>query len=508
MINLASDHLRRAAQSFPQGVAIVDGDRKILWSDFDRAVERLARRLTTAGLAPGQSVLIMSGNCAEFLILSFAVWRAGGVMAVVHASTGPNELDYALTNAEPHFLFAEGESQTAAAAAVSRTGSRTEIFDLVCNAELIPHIAPFAGDLPQVDCDAVGVIGYTSGTTGVPKPVAHSHRSIAEGTDGVADIWRIDAADTILVAVPLSWMMGLVILSLTATTRAARIHLMREFSPDGVLDAMLGHGITFFAGSTSMYVKIANAWHRRDAVADFHLRCCISGGEARNEAVFEDWCRITGTPVLDAYAAFECWPLVMNDPAGVPPPTGSAGKIAPGARMRFLGPDGREVAPGEVGEAQGRGPAMMMGYWKEPDLTGKAITPDGWYRTGDYARIDEHGYVYVLGRASDLINRDGRPIYAAEVEQVLSELDYVAQAAVVGLPDADHGQMVAAAIVPMPGAAPSEAAILEHCAARLAAVKVPGMIRIVEALPHNMSGKVLRREVIPMLLRMREAEDA
>lgn len=151
---------------------------------------------------------------------------------------------------------------------------------------------------------------------------------------------------------------------------------------------------------------------------------------------------------------------------------------------------------------------MMMGYWKEPDLTEKAITPDGWYRTGDYARIDEHGYVYVLGRASDLINRDGRPIYAAEVEQVLSELDYVAQAAVVGLPDPDHGQMVAAAIVPMPGAAPSEAAIQEHCAARLAAVKVPGMIRIVEALPHNMSGKVLRREVIPMLLRMREAEDA
>lgn len=509
MINLASEHLRRTAAAFPDRVAIVDRDRELVWSEVDQAVERTARRLITAGVVPGQSVLIMSENCAEFLILCFAVWRAGGVMAVVHASIEPNELDYALRNAEPHFLFAEDACRTAAIAAIARTGLPTQLFELASGTELIADIAPFSGKLPDVVPDALGIIGYTSGTSGVPKPVAHSHRTIGLGTNEVADIWRVDAEDTILVAMPLSWMMGLIILSVTATTRGAKIHLLRAFSADAALAAMMDRGITFFAGSTSMYLKIVNAWQQCKSKGGFRLRCCISGGEARNEAVFANWRRITGTPVLDAYAAFECWPLVMNDPAAdTLPPSGSAGKIAPGARMRFLGSDGLEVAQGEVGEAQGRGPAMMLGYWKEPELTAKTITSDGWYRTGDYARIDGEGYVYILGRATDLIIHRGAQVYSAEVEQVLSQLDYVAQAAVVGLPDPDHGQAVAAAVVLMPGATPAEAAMQAHCAAHLADFKVPSIIRVVDTLPHNMSGKVLRREVIPMLLRMRETETA
>lgn len=508
MINLASDHLRKAAASFPAGVAIVDRDRKFSWSQFDQAVEQLARRLITAGLLPGQSVMIMSENCAEFLIVAFAVWRAGGVMAVVHASVGPKELDYAMNNAEPAFLFAEGDCAAAAEAAIDRTGASTRVFELASGVELIADFAPFAGEMPIVDPERVGVIGYTSGTTGMPKPVAHAHSTIARGTDGVAETWRIDATDTILVAMPLSWMMGLIILSVTATTRGACIHLLRRFNAEEALDAMLQRGITFFAGPTSMYVKIVNAWHQSEGAGEFRLRCSISGGEARNNAVFAEWQRMTGTTVLDAYAAFECWPIVMNDPAGSPPPAGSAGKVAPGAAMRFLGPDGREVAQGQVGEAQGRGPAMMLGYWKEPELTEKAITPDGWYRTGDYACIDGDGYVYILGRATDLIAHEGGNVFAAEVEQVLSEMADVAQVAVVGLPHPGHGQAVAAAVVAMPGAQLEEATMQAHCAARLAPFKVPGMIRVVDALPHNMSGKVLRREVVPMLLRMREIEEA
>ncbi|MBO9377114.1 AMP-binding protein [Sphingomonas histidinilytica] len=499
MVELTSDYLRRAAASLPDEVAIVDGGRELRWSEVDRRTDRLARRLIAAGLAPGRSVMILGENSAEFLILCFAVWRAGGVMAVAHASFGPDELDYALGNAEPIFLFAERAYRAGAVAAVERSAAPTLIFDLTPGIESLADIQPSTGDLPLVDPDALGVIGYTSGTTGRPKPVAHSHGTIARGTDACAAIWRVTSSDVILVAMPLSWLAGLIILSVTATTRGARIHLLRRFSAHDALDAMVGQGVSFFFGATTMYVKIVNAWRQRRLVGGFRLRCCISGGEARNEAVFDEWRRITGTPVLDSYGASECWPFVTHDP-GLPtlPPPGSAGKLVEGAQIRLLDPEGRVVPRGEAGEVQGLAPCMMMSYWKEPELTAKAITPDGWYRTGDYARIDADGYVHVLGRIGDLIRSDGNAVYPAEVEQVLSELEQVAQVAVVGLPDPNRGQRVAAAIVVAPGTALDEADVTAHCAARLPAFKVPDKIRIVRELPHNASGKVLRREVAPM----------
>jgi len=507
LIDLVSEHLRKAARDFPDGIAIVQGGRELTWAAFDRAADTLARRLVAAGLAPGQSVMIIGENSPEYLIVCFGVWRAGGVIAVVHASFGPTELDYALANAEPHFLFVEDGYRAGAVAAVARSDMPARIFELAAGAEPLGDAAPFAGELPVVDPAALGIIGYTSGTTGVPKPVAHSHRTIAHGTDACATIWRVDAGDTLLVSMPLSWLAGLIILSVTATTRGAKIHLLRRFSADDALDAMIDHGVTFIFAATSMYAKIVNAWRQRAAPRGFRLRCCISGGEARNEAVFRDWRDITGTPVLDSYGASECWPFVTHDPgiATLPPP-GSAGKLVEGARIRLLDADGNEVAEGEVGEAQGLAPCMMLSYWKEPELTAKAITSDGWYRTGDYARVDDQGYVYVLGRTGDLIVADGEKVYPAEVEQALSELDEVAQAAVVGLPDDALGQSVAAAVILMPGATVDEAALRAHCAARLAQHKVPALIRILRELPHNASGKVVRRELAPILLRLRELE--
>lgn len=505
MADLASVHLGRAARCFPKKAAIVIDSREVTWSEFDQSAERLARRLVGAGLSSGQSVMILSDNSPEFLTLCFAVWRAGGVMAVVHASFDPQQLDYAVRNAEPHFLFAEKEYLAPAEAAFRRTGCGAQIFELIMGIEPLGHIAPFTGELPEAEAAAVGVIGYTSGTTGTPKPVALSHGTIGLGTEACAKIWRIDSADTVLVSMPLSWLAGLIVLSATAATCGATIHLLRQVTPDTVLDAITNHDVSFFFGPTSLYVKTVNAWHRRLSQGSFKLRCCISGGEPRNETVFDEWRAITGVPVLDSYGSSECWPFVTHDPGITTlPPPGSAGKLVDRASLRLVDPAGQEVAPGEVGEAEGLAPCMMMEYWKEPELTAKAMTPDGWYRLGDCARVDEDGYVYVMGRASDAIVRDGAQVFPAEVEQVLSELDEVAQVAVVGLPDAHHGHSVAAAVVTRPGAMADEMAMQAHCVARLPASKVPNIIRVVNELPHNASGKVLRREVIPMLHKMAE----
>jgi len=508
LIDLASEHLRSTAQQFPQKIGLMFGGREMTWSELDQAVDRLARRLVAAGLLPGQSVAIMGENSPEFLILCFAVWRAGGVMAVVHASFGPHQLDYAFANAEPHFLFAEKERRAAGMEALQRIGLPTQIFDLADGVEPLGDLALSADPLPLVEPTALAIIAYTSGTTGTPKPVAHSHRSLALASATYAEIWRVTPDDIFLVAIPLSWMAGLFVLSLTATTKGAKIHLLRRLDAKEALDAMVHDGVTFIAGSTTMYVKLVNAWHGTESKDTFRLRCCFSGGEFRNEAVFDEWREMTGTAVLDIYGASECLPVVTYDPGiETAPYSGSAGKLMAGCELRILGPDDCEVAQGEVGEAQARSPFMMIGYWREPELTAKAITPDGWYRTGDYVRIDNDGYVYVLGRTNDLIVCNGKHVYPAEIEQVLSELDYVAEVAVVGLPDPAHGQSVAAAVVARPGTTADEAAMQVHCAARLERVKIPTMIRTVRELPYNASNKVLRREVIPILVQMRGTEN-
>jgi long-chain acyl-CoA synthetase len=502
-------HLREAAQLLPKQVAIVDGDRELTWSEFDLAVEGVARRLISAGLLPGQRVALMGENTAEFLILCFGVWRAAGVMAIIFPSFGPFELDYAFTNAEPRFLFVEKERRAAAAAAVERTGVPVRFFNLEHGTELLGGNSTYAGALPYVDSPSLAIIAYTSGTSGTPKAVAHSHKTIAMGAEAYARIWRVTAADIFLVAMPLSWMAGLFTVSLTAIAKGARLHLLRRFKAEDALDAMVNRGVSFFFGATTMYVKIVNAYHQAGIQNGFQLRCCISGGEPRNEAIFDEWRRMTGAGVLDCYAATECWPIVTYDPGiDAVPHSGSAGKLVDGAQLRLRGPGGEVVAAGEVGEAEAFRPDMMLGYWKEPELTAKAMTADGWYRTGDYLRIDAEGYVYVIGRASDLIIRGGTNVSPAEVEQVLSELDSVSEVAVVGLPDAEYGQLVAAAVVVAPGVEIDEATMQAYCASRLARFKVPSMIRVVKDLPHNASGKVLRRAVIPILAQMRAPSES
>jgi long-chain acyl-CoA synthetase len=497
---LADDHLRNASAAFAHLPAIQFGQREISWRQFDEAVDVLARRLLTLGLSPADCVMIVSENSPEFLILCFAVWRAGGAMAVVHAGFDPRQLDYALTNAAPRFLFAEAARKPGVTEALQRTGLSVAVLDIEAGGETLAHIRPRPDGLARPDPEAVGVIGYTSGTTGAPKPVALSHGAIGNGTAVCARTWRITSADAILVSMPLSWLAGLIILSITAAVAGARIQLLRQPSPEETLRAMILDGTTFFFASTSLYVKLLKAWREGAQDGSFRLRCCISGGETRNETTFRAWRAITGVPVLDSYGASECWPFVTHDPGSVDlPPAGSAGKLVDGAKLRLVDPNGREVAHGEPGEAQGRAPSMMLGYWREPELTARAMTSDGWYRFGDYARVDDDGFVYVLGRTGDLIRTEGGPVFPSEVEQVLSELEDVVQVAAVGLPGLDGQQIVGAAVQLAPGASSDEASLRAHCEQRLTDAHAPRVIRIVGELPHNPSGKVLRREVQALL---------
>ena len=338
----------------------------------------------------------------------------------------------------------------------------------------------------------------------------HRHAGLLGAAAAYARVWHLGPDDATLVCLPMAWAFGLVTTSMAALLTGGRVVALARAEPEAMLGAMADHSVTFFAGVTTMFGKLVQHLDTRDGPRPdlSRLRLCISGGEPRNEVAFSRWQQLTGCPVHDVYAASECFPVVTYDPFEDPQPRpGSAGRVVAEAALRLVDPEGQDVPAGATGEAWTRGPALLAGYWRDPGLTAQVLTRDGWYRTGDLARIDDDGYVHVVGRVSTMIIRGGSNVSPAEVEAVLRDHPDVREAAVVGLPDAQYGEEVAAAVVLELAAVLDAAALRAHCAAVLARYKVPSRVVEVEQLPRNPhTGKVQRTDVVALLLAPAGAE--
>jgi len=408
----------------------------------------------------------------------------------VYPSSAADELEYALTHSRPALVIA-GASVLPTVEPVARRIGLPLL--TLSDSGAIDGLPGASVALPIIDPDGLALICYTSGSTARPKAVMHSHRGLFAAARSYADVWHLGRDDVNLVSMPLAWAFGLVTTSMATLSSGGRVVLLARSDPRGLLTGFVDHEVTFFAGVTTMYVRMVEAMDTDPKVTrPRSLRLCISGGEPRNEVAFRRWQELTGCPVHDVYAASECFPIVTYDPTVDPAPRpGCAGRVVPDARLRI----------DTTGEAFARGPALMLGYWDDPTLTASALTDDGWYRTGDFVEIDDQGYVRVLGRLSDMIIRAGANISPAEVEAVLVTHPQVAEAGVVGLPDAVAGEEVVAAVVARPGVAAIDVDALDsHCASKLASFKRPRIV-VVDDLPRSATtGKVNRRELRARLL--------
>jgi long-chain acyl-CoA synthetase len=227
----------------------------------------------------------------------------------------------------------------------------------------------------------------------------------------------------------------------------------------------------------------------------------VSGGEPRNESAFNRFQRFSGCAVHDTFCASECFPLITYDPVADPQPVpGSAGKLVPRSELKVVDAQGHRVGPDEVGEALSRGTGLMLGYWRDPEQTEEAMTEDGWYRTKDLVRVDADGYVFVVGRLSDMIIRGGSNVSPAEVERALRAQPSIRDAAAVGVPDSLHGQAVTAAVVLADGAHLDVSALRRSLANELATYKIPTRFVETDQLPVNATtGKVDRRAVAALV---------
>lgn len=481
--------LDRNRQCFPDRVALADAYRSVTWSQFHERVHRLARGLAALGVRHGDRVAVLSTDRIEVLETYFAAARIGALFVPLNHSLAAPEVAGIVERVRPRVVV--GESGVLRRFPGLPAGRRIALDE--------PAFAQLgAGDggpaLPEVaDTDPVAVL-HTSATTGRAKGVTvdqRSFRSIALGWLAVAR----PQEDAVLVnCCPLYH--GSMVVTLTYLAAGATAVLLPGFTPQRALAAVEAHRATHVWLVPQMLRFMLQARSSRSTDLST-LREVLYGAAPMPPEVYAEAAGRLGCGFRQVYGMTEVGgPFVTLGPDEHPAPGAvgeaiPAGRVVPGMSVRAVDGDGRESAPGAVGEIVVRGPGVMQGYWKDPAETAAITTPDGWTRTGDLGRIDPDGRVHLVDRSKDVILRAGQNIYPSEVERVLRLHPAVLDAAVVGVPDPDYGQVPKAYVVT--GGDPDQTALQQHLAAHLAPYKRPRHIEYIEQVPRNPAGKIVKR---------------
>ena len=485
--------LRQAAADHAGRPAVRMDEDVLTYADLWDAAARATALLKSYGVEPGDRVGIMLPNVPAFPIAFFGTLGAGGIVVPMNPLLKSREVAYYLGDSGAKVLFAWQAVAGEAAKGAAETGTRVvEVTDPLL-ALAGPDPAPVTADRGDDD-DAV--ILYTSGTTGRPKGAELTHANLTRNAELTATtLLKSGAGDVVMGCLPLFHVFGLTC-GLNATVAAgAVLTLLPRFDPGKALEIIQRDRVTIFEGVPTMYSAMLHYAGERPDVSS--LRLCVSGGAAMPVEVLRGFEESFGCIILEGYGLSETSPVAsFNHPDKVRKP-GSIGTPIAGVEMRLIDADGADVPPGEVGEIAIRGHNVMKGYWGRPDATAEAMTGGGWFRTGDLAKVDEDGYYYIVDRKKDLIIRGGYNVYPREIEEVLYEHPDVAEVAVIGVPHADLGEEVAAAVKLKPGATATPDDLRAFARERVAAYKYPRFIWIVDDLPKGPTGKILRREVQP-----------
>ena len=484
--------------------------RVVGYGELFAAVERTAGGLAARGTTPGDRVALVAGNRLETVIAALAVLRAGAVAVPVNVAYTARETAHLLADSAPRAVVVERAYREEVERAIEesrRAGGRApEILDL---ADVASPAETVRTPLPMPVAHDPALLVYTSGTTGRSKGAVLSHGNLAATVTGLRSAWGWRADDRLLLTLPLFHVHGLVVGLFTALASGARVELRRRFRAAEAARELAAGAATLFFGVPTMYVRLLDALPDRDQIGRLHdlgalpsMRLFASGSAPLSPETFEAFRRRTGHAILERYGMSETGMNLSNPYEGERRP-GTVGLPLPGVEVRIVDARGKDVPDGAAGELAVRGPNVFAGYWRDPAKTAESFLPgpDGarWFRTGDLARRDPaSGYVTLLGRSRELILRGGLNVYPREIEEVLEGAPGVREAAVVGRPHREYGEVPVAYVVAEPGAADDELArqaILAHCRERLAAFKVPEEVRFVPELPRTALGKVQKHRL-------------
>ena len=484
----------------PDRVALAD-----LYSGRERTYADLARRIRSVawsladryGVGAGDRVAVLSRNDARVFEVLYACALLGAIAVPLNWRLTPEELTAISRDAEPAVLLHESEADDVATAVAAGAGVSTRLawageggddnYEPLATARVPAEWAP-----DVVDDDAVWTIIYTSGTTGLPKGVQATHRGVLASMLGILVAHRIGADSRCLTVLPLFHVAGLNLFANPVLYAGGTVVVARAFEPDRALALLTDPAtpVTHFCGVPANYQFM----EQLPEFADAPLRPFVAavGGSPVPQALVASWAR-RGVALTTVYGITEAGACVTAMPPGRElDHNGTIGLPLLYSRCRVRTPGDRPAAPGDTGELQLSGPLVTPGYWRNPAATAQAFTADGWLHTGDAATITADGHVVLVDRWKDMFISGGENVYPAEVENVLHAHPSVSQAAVVGTPHPRWGEAGVAFVVLARRAEVAPDALRDWCRERLAAYKVPVRVLLVDELPRNATGKVLK----------------
>jgi long-chain acyl-CoA synthetase len=490
-----ADNLITAARRHPDRPALRLDGTAITYAELDEATARVAGLLLARGLEPGDRVGVMLPNVPEFAIAYYGVLRAGGVVVPMNVLLKQREVAFYLGDAAARLIFAWHAMADEAIAGAGQVGAECLVVEPSEFAELLADADP-TGEIADRVADDTAVILYTSGTTGKPKGAELTHANLSVNADVSRLLFSLAPEDVVLGALPLFHAFGQTCGLNTAVAAGASLALIPRFDAGHALQVIERYGVTVFEGVPTMYAALLHH-PERDRFDVSTLRMCVSGGAALAVELLREFERTFGCMILEGYGLSETSPVAcFNHPDRERMP-GSIGTPVEGVEMKLVDLHRRDSAPGEVGEIAIRGHNVMKGYWNRPDSTAEAIDADGWFYSGDMARLDAEGRYFIVDRKKELIIRGGYNVYPREIEEVLYEHPAVREAAVIGVPHADLGEEVGAAVALRAGMQATESEIREFVKTNVAAYKYPRQVWFVDELPKGPTGKVLKREIQP-----------
>jgi long-chain acyl-CoA synthetase len=507
-LNLAS-LLRNSAVRYPTLTAAIHDEFRLTYSQLDEAARRFAGDLLESGVRPGDRVAVMVPNVPGFTIAYFGILYAGCIVVPLNTLLVANEVAFQLEDSEARAIVIHSQTAAVGIEGAHRVPGCKQIYTVGLETVAKPvtskrledviHSGPPVG-LAQTAADDTAVILYTSGTTGKPKGAELTHFGLHYNAQILAErvfgrwpekIVVLRPGDVGVAALPLYHAFGQTNIQNAMLYSGGAVSYLLRFCAAETAAKIARDRVTFFAGVPTMFIALLNDPEVTDQQLST-LKYCVAGGAALPIEVKQQFTQRFALAVQEGYGLSETSPLACIQSIDEAAKAGAIGKPVVGIEMMIVDDEDREVPCGQRGEIVIRGHNIMKGYFKRPEATTQAMR-NGWFHSGDIGFVDEDGDFVIVDRKKDLIIRGGYNVYPREVEEALYAHPAIAEAAVIGVPDARLGEEVKAVIAFRPGMSATTEQIVQHCKTLVAAYKYPRIVTILDTLPKGPTGKILKR---------------